>query len=125
MAQITGVVTAVHDGTEYSLILGMSGLARLQEEYGKDMAPIVAMFEEGEMPDFAVLLRVTELALQRHHPEGGRELADDLLTADITVPVRVINAAFEGLQAQGGKAGKGTAGGNGVRAGGKAKARKG
>ena len=125
MAQITGVVTAAHGGTEYSLILGMAGLARLQQEYGKDLAPLMAMFEEGQMPDFAVLLRVTELALQRHHPEADSHLADDLLAADITVAVRVINAAFEGLQAQGGQGGKGSDGGNGAKAGGKAKARKG
>ncbi|MFN3275447.1 MAG: hypothetical protein ACK41U_12305 [Paracoccus sp. (in: a-proteobacteria)] len=98
MAQITGIVTVRHAGKDYSLMLGMSGLAKLQQDYGKDLAPLVAMFEEKVMPDFAVLLRVTQIALERFHPDADDWLADDMLQHDFSVGARVIREAFESLQ---------------------------
>lgn len=125
VAQITGVVTASHEGLSLRLILGMAGLAKLQDEYGKDLAPLVAMFEDKTMPDFAVLLRVTQIGLERYHPDADPYLADDLLASDITVAVQLINAAFQGLQAAApGKPRGQAAPGNGAKARGKAKAAK-
>lgn len=113
MSQITGVVTVRHKDKDYSLMLGMSGLAKLQQEYGKDLAPLVAMFEEKVMPDFAVLLRVTQIALERYHPDVNAWLADDLLQNDFSVGARVISEAFEQLQkATPAAARKGAASGN-------------
>lgn len=106
MSQITGVVTAQHDGKAIRLILGMTGLAQLQVEYGKDLGPLVAMFEDKSMPDFSVLLRATQVALERFHGDADPYLADDLLAQDLTIAVRVINLAFEGLQNAGPKSGK-------------------
>lgn len=98
MNAVTGVVTATHEGQTYRLILGMGGLARLQQEYGVELAPLVAMEDEGRMPDFSVLLRVTQVALERFHPDADPYLADDLLTADVAVAVRILNAAFGAMK---------------------------
>lgn len=95
MAQITGAVTVTHDGKDYSLILGMSGLAQLQKEYGQDLKPLVEMEEEGKLPDFSVLVRITTIALKRFHPDADPYLADDLLRADPSVPMQVVRDAFD------------------------------
>ncbi|WP_111559464.1 hypothetical protein [Paracoccus sediminilitoris] len=122
MAQLTGIIEAKHAGATYRLTLGMSGLARLQEEYGKGLEPLIAMAQEGQAPDFAVLLRVTQVALERFHPDADPYLADDLLAADVGIAVAVMSAAFAGLQAATpGKAGGATASGKATAPRGKAK----
>ena len=122
MANVTGIIETKHAGATYRLTLGMSGLARLQEEYGKGLEPLIAMAAGGEAPDFAVLLRVTQVALERFHPDADPYLADDLLAADVGIAVAVMNAAFAGLQAATpGKPGGATASGKATAPRGKAK----
>jgi hypothetical protein len=54
----------------------------LQDEYGQNLEPILAI-KDGELPHFGVCLRVVELALQRYHPDAGPDVADDILTQDM------------------------------------------
>lgn len=95
MAQITGEITATLAGTTYQLCLGMRGIAKLQQEYGQQLDPITKLDPETEeLPDFGVMLRIMELALERHHPDADAWIADDLIRQDAAVVFRLIEAAF-------------------------------
>jgi hypothetical protein len=94
MSQIMGEInTTTPDGTHYRLWLTMRAVATLQDEFGQDLAPIVNL-REGDLPHFGACLRVVELALKRHHPDAGPDIADDLFSADPTLFGRLIQAAF-------------------------------
>lgn len=98
MEGITGEVTAQHGGKEYRLYLGMRGIGRLQEEYGKDLAPLMADPDaaKGGVPDMGPLVRVVEVSLLRYHPDADPYLADDLLRTDLSLPGRLIASAIPG-----------------------------
>lgn len=99
MQTITGEVAVTHDGQEYRLFLGMRGIGRLQEEFGKDLAPFMGLQEDGgdnAIPEMTPLLRVIEVSLTRHHPEADPYLADALLAADLALPGKLIAAAIPG-----------------------------
>lgn len=115
MAQINGVVQVRHGGKSYSLILGMSGLAKLQREYDQSLSIFQEMEEEGKVPDFGALLRVVEIGLERFHGDADPYLADDLMRAKPELPVELVNAAFATMD--------GGAEGNGSPETGKAQAR--
>lgn len=101
-AQITGEVTATHDGSEYTLLLGLRGIAKLQEEYGADLAPLSKMGDGDSMPDMNVLLRVVDIALSRYHPDAGEDVAEGLLMADMNLPGKLLAAAFPTVGQTGG-----------------------
>lgn len=95
MNEITGEVTVKVAGETYRLHLGMIGIAELQKEYGQHLEPITNMdLEEGQLPDFGVMIRVVDLALDRHHPKHDKYLADDILRADPSVFITLMDAAF-------------------------------
>jgi hypothetical protein len=93
MAKMLGEVDVTVGGKEYCLRLTMRGIAALQDEYGQGLEPILNI-KAGELPHFGVCLRVVELALKRHHPEATADDADDILTQDMTIFGKVIEAAF-------------------------------
>lgn len=109
MAKMLGEVNVSAGGKTYCLRLTMRGIATLQDEYGQNLAPILNL-QPGELPHFGVCLRVIELALQRHHPEAGPEVADDILTQDMGVFGELLEAAFPQAEAQS-EAGKNKAAG--------------
>lgn len=107
MSEITGEVTAKLGGKTYRLYLGMRGIGQLQQEFGKDLAPIMeaagGMPEaDGDgaatttsLPDLHALIRVVEVSLSRFHSDETDEyLAGDLLQADIGLAPRLIFAAI-------------------------------
>lgn len=96
MSNITGEVVAQHDGKTYRLYLGMRGIGLLQQEFGKDIAPIFAEADASgtAIPDMSALLRVVEVSLHRHHPDADEYTAGDLLGADLSLPGRLIHATF-------------------------------
>ena len=106
MSQITGEVTAKLGDKTYRLYLGMRGIGQLQQEFGKDLAPIMEAAGglpdagEGEaaaasLPDLQALIRVVEVSLTRFHSDETDEyLAGDLLQADIGLAPRLIFAAI-------------------------------
>lgn len=109
MASFTGEVIAKLGDEEYCLALGLRGVAKLQEQYGANLDPIHNLGqEEGELPDFSVLLRIVDVALERHHPDAPGDVAEMLLAADMALPGKLLTAAFP-EQKGAGKAGKGKA----------------
>lgn len=110
MAQITGEITATLGDKTYQLCLGMIGFAQLQQEYGQQLEPITKLDpEREELPDFGVIVRIVEIALQRHHPEANRYVADDLCRQDMSLVYRLLEAAMPAGAEDAG--GKGKAGG--------------
>ncbi|AZV00202.1 hypothetical protein pben1_p45 [Paracoccus phage vB_PbeS_Pben1] len=102
MADFTGEVIAKVGGQEYRLALGLRGIARLQEEYGANLDPIQGMGQaEGDLPDFSVLLRIVDVALERHHPEVAGDVAEQLLAADMSLPGKLLTAAFPDQKSEG------------------------
>lgn len=97
MAAILGELTVHNAGKDYCLRLTMRSIAQLQDEYGQGLMPLLGM-KDGELPHFGICLRLVELALKKHHPDAGPELADDILTADIGVVGRLIAAAFPDME---------------------------
>lgn len=94
MAKAIGEVIISAGGKEYTLRLTMRSLAILQDEFGQDLAPIIGL-KPGQMPHFGICLRMVELALQKHHADvASPVLADDILTGDMAVVGRLIEAAF-------------------------------
>lgn len=107
MSDTTGEVTAKLGGKTYRLYLGMRGIGQLQQEFGKDLAPIMeaagGMPEAGDgdqaeaasLPDLQALIRVVEVSLARFHSDEADDyLAGDLLQADIGLAPRLIFAAI-------------------------------
>lgn len=99
MAKMLGEVNVSVGGESYCLRLTMRGIAALQDEYGQNLEPILGI-KEGELPHFGVCLRVVELALHRHHPDAGPEVADDILTQDMGIFGELMQAAFPQADAQ-------------------------
>jgi hypothetical protein len=99
MAKMLGEVNVSVGGKEYCLRLTMRGIATLQDEFGQNLDPILSL-KEGELPHFGICLRVVELALQRHHPEAGADVADDILTQDMTIFGKLLEAAFPQAEVQ-------------------------
>lgn len=93
MAAILGELNVTCAGADYCLRLTMRGIAQLQDEYGQGLEPLLGM-KDGVMPHFGICLRLVEIALKKHHPDAGPELADEILTADVGVVGRLIAAAF-------------------------------
>jgi hypothetical protein len=93
MAKMLGEVDVSVGGKEYCLRLTMRGIATLQDEFGQGLEPILNI-KPGELPHFGVCLRVVELALKRHHPDATADDADDILTQDMAIFGKVIEAAF-------------------------------
>lgn len=99
MAKMLGEVNVSVGGESYCLRLTMRGIATLQDEYGQNLEPILAL-KKGELPHFGVCLRVVELALQRYHPEAGPDVADDILTQDMAIFGTLLEAAFPQAEVQ-------------------------
>lgn len=91
---------------EYCLRLTMRSLAILQEEYGQTSLLQLFGGEKGELPNFGACLRMIELALRKHHPDAGPDVADEIFTGDQTVVGRIIGAAFPDAEVGAGGKGK-------------------
>ncbi|ABN75749.1 hypothetical protein Rsph17029_0636 [Rhodobacter sphaeroides ATCC 17029] len=81
-------------GRAVTLHLGMRGLGKLQDEFGQQLEPILGAFEEQRLPHFGAIVRVVEVALERHHPEAGSDLADDIVAEHPQVFAQLLEAAF-------------------------------
>lgn len=101
MAQITGTITVRREGRDIPLRLKMSGIARLQAEFGRSIGGVLD--GTAGIPDMAVFLRIVQEAVvgadpSRQHESTDRQpladLADDILTEDPGVVERIIKASF-------------------------------
>lgn len=91
MAAVTGEVLVKFDGREYCLRLTMRGLSVLQTEFGND---VLEKLDSGTLPDISVLLRLVELALGKESERYEGDLADELLSADVSIVGRIVQAAL-------------------------------
>jgi|GEM_PF-1279395 len=95
MESLTGEIGVQHGGQQYSLMLGLRGIAKLQAKYGKDLAVIRhADAAAEELPDLGVYLDIVDIALERHHPDATPALGEQMLMADMALPGRLLAAAF-------------------------------
>ncbi len=102
MTQVTGAVRVVANGKEYTLWLGMSVLAELQERHGQNAlerldAPKGLTKAEAEkwVPELGILRDLFIGALQRYHEdEADRWLVDDILAQNTDAHANLISAAF-------------------------------
>lgn len=95
-ADVTGTVRETFDGTEYSLRLTMRGLAKLQAKHGANVAGLLDG-TAGNPPNMEPLLDMVSEALQKGHgleQAEADDVADELLTADLGLVERLIQAAF-------------------------------
>jgi hypothetical protein len=103
MADVTGTIHIEHGGKQYALRLSMGGIAKLQAEFGRDIAGLLSG-AANEVPDFAAILRVVEVALEKAQPslsqEKIKDLADDIASTDLVG--KIIAAAFPDVEADAG-----------------------
>lgn len=105
MAKVVGDLSVKAGGKDYVLHLGFRALGTLQDELGRDLAPIMSAFEEGGLPNFGVLVRVIEVALVRYHPGVGPEVADAVLAENPTCFADLLVTAFPDAAAEAGTEG--------------------
>jgi hypothetical protein len=96
MAAITGEVRAEHGGRTYTLRFTALGLGRLQEEFGSSLGGLLdgTAKESVLMLPMVGIIREALRKGERMPHDEAQELADDMLTADMDLAVRVLNAAF-------------------------------
>jgi hypothetical protein len=105
MADVTGAVRVTANDREYTLWVGFSVLAELQERHGQD---VLARLEppadagEGWMPDLAIVRDLLIGALKRfHEEEADRWLVDDLFAQNPDVFDRLMTGAFPDVASDG------------------------
>lgn len=109
MSDVTGTVHHQFNGREHQLRLTLGGIAKLQGVHGTDLGGFLSArsADSSELPAFAILLDIVKVALEKGgaDPSISADLADDMLTADIHLAKRVLQAAFPSAGvAPGGKA---------------------
>lgn len=95
-ANPTGTIREEFEGKSYDLRLTMRGIASLQATYGNNVAGLLDG-TAGDVPNFAALIDLVSLALQRGSKlpkEEAEDIADAMLTADTMIVGRIIAAAF-------------------------------
>lgn len=103
MADVTGTLHHDFGGKSITLRLTWTVLAELQARHGKDFIQRLEI-QEGEMPDFGMIVDIVTRALMRgeNMPESDAALlADDMLTADPSMLGRLMKSAFPEAQAAG------------------------
>lgn len=98
MADITGALHITHADRELTLRLTLGGIGKLQRKHGVTIGGLLDEGrDEGELLNFGILVDTISVALQkgmRMETEEADDLADDLLTADQEIAIRLLNAAF-------------------------------
>ena len=106
MANVKGSLKATANGKDYTLHMGMSGLADLQEIHGQDVLSKLDP-PEGAGPDWVPNIKIiTDLvliALQRHHgDEADKYLVDDLTSENADLFSDLVQAMFPDQKPQSG-----------------------
>lgn len=97
MTDPRGALKVTANGQEYTLWLGMSGLAELQSKHGQD---VLGKLEPPEgagdawVPDLNIVLDLLMASLQRHHESADRFTADEIFAENEGVVLRLLTAAF-------------------------------
>lgn len=96
MADLTGAIYESIGGKEYALRLTMRGVAKLQAKHGTTIGGLLDS-PSGATPMIEPLLDMVSEALQKGsgiEADRADDLADDLLTSDMSVVERILKAAF-------------------------------
>lgn len=95
MADMTGTLRREYNGRTYAMRLTPLGIASLQDTYGNDF---LAQIEQTKgLPNLRMFVDIVAQALVKGEglPEtDARSVADDLVGADMALPMAVITAAF-------------------------------
>lgn len=100
MGSVTGKTRVEVGDREYTLFLGFSGLAEMQERHGQDflqklMPPKGS--SDGWMPKMQIIVDLIMESLQRFHAdEADKYLVDDILAADGDVVGQLVDTSFGG-----------------------------
>ena len=94
MAQVVGDIDVTLDGVTYTLHMGMRELARLQDDFGQDLAPYFMPVAAGGLPKFGAYLRMVEVSLDRWHGGVPDTVAEDILAARPGIVAELLAAAF-------------------------------
>lgn len=98
MGELTGKYTVTVNDTEYTLFLGFSGLAEMQDRHGQDFLTKLVPpdgADEGWMPPIAIVRDIVLESLQRFHgEEADRWLADDIMNANPDQVGEMIQVSF-------------------------------
>ncbi|WP_294932422.1 hypothetical protein [uncultured Paracoccus sp.] len=114
MADATGALHHEFDGHNYSLRLTLGGIAKLQGRHGDDLGGLLSGkydSDEGKgqkIPPFGIMIDIVAESLVKGEnlpEEDARDLADDMLSADLGLFQQVLASAFPDLR-------KGTGQGN-------------
>lgn len=109
MADMTGTLRREYSGKIYAMRLTPLGIAALQDTYGNDF---LAHIEQTKgLPNLRMFVDIVAQALVKGEglsETDARSVADDLVGADMALPMAVITAAFpeskdaaEGSEAKG------------------------
>lgn len=107
MATVTGAVTVVANGKDYTLWLGFSVLAELQGKHGQDVLERLdppADAGPNWMPDLGIVRDLFLGALERYHSdEADRWLVDDILAQNGDALGKLMAGAFPDTKPGNGK----------------------
>lgn len=93
MANPTGELKLKARGKQYTMHLGMSVLADLQERYGDKLDALLSP-TKGKMPNLKVMHAVFAASLERHHPEADRWIVDDIISENANAFADLLATAF-------------------------------
>lgn len=93
MANPTGELKLKARGKEYTLHLGMSVLADLQEQWGDKLDELLSP-SKGRTPNLKVMHSVFAASLERHHPEADRWTVDDIIAENANAFADLLATAF-------------------------------
>ena len=97
MSDPRGALKVTAGGKDYTLWLGMSGLAELQARHGQDVLLKLDPPEgagAGWVPDLNIVLDLLIASLQRHHDDADRFTADEIFAENEGVVLALLAAAF-------------------------------
>lgn len=98
MANPQGTLKVTAGGNEYTLFLGMSVLADMQDKYGQDVLDKLdppAGASENWMPDLKIVSDLFKMSLQRHHADvADRWLVDDIIAENGDALQRLTGASL-------------------------------
>jgi hypothetical protein len=100
MKGIKGELSLEHGGRSLRLVFDFNAICALEEETGRGVMDMMADFD-GDKMSFIDMRRIVHVSLRRHHPEATVEDAGDILSDDIDVLTRLLEAAFPDAAAEG------------------------
>ena len=91
---VTGAVVLEANGEKYTLWLGMSVLAELQDRFGGDFEAMLSAADANKLPNLTVMHALFLGALQRYHSdEADRYLVDDIIAQNVDALGKLMNGS--------------------------------